>query len=720
MFRLIFPFPCLLCNSFLVMHRHSFPHTTSHRQSYAHVLRQPPNSHYTLRNRTVSIPSLVPQTSNPNHAPPLGHPPDDATRQTAKVYFKIIQAVHHGGVTEKALQTGCFPVGMMRQVDKLTNFIKPASPTESTTNKVRDNTHSWMKHNMDILQTHYTHTIDTLIQSPQPHNPDAYTIALGWARKRYTHKLTIQTLTRVEDILKPQTRNQQTHTTQHTQHTTAAHTQTRAYTHAHTLAPHHTLTTINTQQPPPLQSHFRPPGHGRGTPATLARPGLLPTPPHPPVSRSTSSIPPLLGIPVQPPNSTVPRPPVQTTIVPPRTTPSYSRSLSLGERPAAFALPPRPPRHGDRNSRPTQNTGPPRLPSVTEETVEDSVPPPPSSPPSVQAHMSPVPPSASSTPRAVQNIGTSPLSPLSFNKRDLATGSSMEESCLPGPLDSTSISPPHTPSTPIVSSHSDARTPAKILQRWQHVKSTSLSPIGGAHAGSGNRAARVMMSRLNNSHTHDATKASTEPNTSPPLQPVPEPCTEGASYIPPTPPPITSVCRPVHHQARPGRKLADWTLDIRERALILGDSNVNRFPTTNYQQIQMDSYPGATFHHFQKMLEKCEVHPRVETVVLSVGINCMDNDAFQTSFPQISDMYKEAKTTFPNADIYIPLLNFSKFLSATQKTNLTLMNSHIAKHFRHLTIIHPNQFHTTRDNVHWTVPTANMILEHWARQLHFL
>ena len=47
----------------------------------------------------------------------------------------------------------------------------------------------------------------------------------------------------------------------------------------------------------------------------------------------------------------------------------------------------------------------------------------------------------------------------------------------------------------------------------------------------------------------------------------------------------------------------------------------------------MDSYPGATFHHFQKMLEKCEVHRKVETVVLSVGINRNDYDAYQTSPP---------------------------------------------------------------------------------------
>ena len=694
------------------MHRNSFPHTTSHRRSYAHALAQPPNSSYSLRNRTVTTPQPLLQTPHPNPGPFLGHPPDDATRQTAKVYFKVIQAVHHGEVTKKALQTGCFPAGMMRQVDKLTNFIKPASPTELTTNKVRDNTHSWMHNNMDILKTHYTHTIDTLTKSPQPHNPDAYIIALGWARKRYTHKLTFQTLTRVEDILKPPTRTQQTHTIQqHTQHTNAAHTQTRAYIHAPTPALH-THTTTNTQRPPPPKPFLGPPGHGKPPPTITARPGLLPTPNIPPVCLPTSSTPPLCprGISVQPPNSTVPHPSIQGSVALPRTTPSYSRSLSLGERPNAFALPrrePRPPRPRERSLRPTHNAGPPVLQVVPEEPVEVAMPPTSSSPSSVQTHTTPIPPAGSSTPRAVQNIGTSPLSPLSFAQYDLAGASSVEESTLPDPLEFSS-SPPSTPST-----H------AKLLDRWQHVKSISLSPVGGARSKPGSRTARVMMSRLNNCHKHDLKIASTEPNTLPPLQPGPELGTAGASCTPPTPSPVVS-CKPLSHKARPGKKLLDWTASIRERAVILGDSNVLRFPETHYKHLQIDGYPGATFHNFLKMLEKCEVHPNVETVVLSVGINCRDNDVHQTSLPQINELHKEAQTTFPNADIYIPLLNFSKFLSPTHKSNLTRMNSHIAKHFRHLTIIHPNQFHTQTDNIHWTPATASMILEHWAKQLHFL
>lgn len=53
---------------------------------------------------------------------------------------------------------------MTRQVNKPTQFIKPAVPKPDTWNKIKMNTFNWMKNNMDILHEHYTHIIIDIME----------------------------------------------------------------------------------------------------------------------------------------------------------------------------------------------------------------------------------------------------------------------------------------------------------------------------------------------------------------------------------------------------------------------------------------------------------------------------------------------------------------------------------------------------------------------------
>lgn len=69
-----------------------------------------------------------------------------------KTYFKLIQATHHMRIVEHSLHTNSHPAGMYRQVNKLTHFIKPPSPNDTTTQKISKNTLTWMNNNMLILQ----------------------------------------------------------------------------------------------------------------------------------------------------------------------------------------------------------------------------------------------------------------------------------------------------------------------------------------------------------------------------------------------------------------------------------------------------------------------------------------------------------------------------------------------------------------------------------------
>lgn len=133
--------------------------------------------------------------------PPLfTRPPPAATRKASKQYFKLIQAIHHKRNIDHSIHTNTFPPGMLRQVTRLTDFIKPAAPTAETHTRISDNTTTWMKNNMTILHHHYTTIIHSLPDTPT--DPLALQIAIGWARKRYSHKLSPETIHMAEHLLR--------------------------------------------------------------------------------------------------------------------------------------------------------------------------------------------------------------------------------------------------------------------------------------------------------------------------------------------------------------------------------------------------------------------------------------------------------------------------------------------------------------------------------------
>ncbi|XP_029629921.1 leucine-rich repeat extensin-like protein 5 isoform X2 [Salmo trutta] len=586
-------------------------------------------------------------------------PPDEETRQTAKLYFKLIQATHHMEVVEKALKNQAFPTGMMRQVHRVTNFIKPSSPTDSTTIKLSQNTHQWMQNNMYILQTHYqsvTHTIKQQINTP---NTLALTIAIGWAHKRYKHKLTPTTITRVETILElPQASS----------------------------SPQ--LTTIRTN-------------------TTRDQPHTLPAIEHTPLQISPPTIP--IPTPVPPLSSTEEFPPLSKPRPLPKRQPSYLRTLSLGKQPTLSE---------------TYNL---RIQTLS------------------KTHLHSLPSTSTFTDSSLSN---------QKGEVRIATPTTEKEKW------KSPVGPP-TPkaATPIiaqvhhtVNSQTETSTPTvtptkqntnskrvqgnvSILLR-DIITSAPLSPIGGARQGVQTRKGQfkgsMMMIKGQDNGQHPKAPKSEPPQTTNIVVPLPvqDPCTTGASKYPPSSPPQPHLQpqpqpkpthppqKPFYHKARPNYKVTDWNIEGHTPTLIIGDSNLNRIPPFNNPNIQVDSYPGATFYHFTKVLEKTPIHTDTATVVISVGLNNKDHDPFQTSLKQLSGMHKEAKKTFPNATIYIPVISHSPLLTSQQKRNLKLINAYITTNFPTLLEIPQDTFHTTTDLIHWTSTTADLIFQHWCRQLN--
>lgn len=178
--------------------------------------------------------------------------------------------------------------------------------------------------------------------------------------------------------------------------------------------------------------------------------------------------------------------------------------------------------------------------------------------------------------------------------------------------------------------------------------------------------------------------------------------------------------RPTIHRARPHRKIQDWHFRPIKPVLVLGDSNISRIPPYTNNQIQIDSYPGANFFHFLKICQKTPISLTTRTLILSIGINNKDQHPKLTSIKQLKALHRAAKRTFPKADIFYPVINFSPALARPQKDNLLVINDTIRSHLPSLAELPQDQFTTGPDNIHWTPNTATHIFQHWCNTLDIL
>lgn len=178
-------------------------------------------------------------------------------------------------------------------------------------------------------------------------------------------------------------------------------------------------------------------------------------------------------------------------------------------------------------------------------------------------------------------------------------------------------------------------------------------------------------------------------------------------------PPQTPTRRPIRH-VNTTQKIKNWSLAVKEKWLILGDSNVARFPPFKIPNLQIDSFPGATFRHVKGVLSKIDPVSTVEIVVLSLGLNNR-NQMAQTSFKELQRLLSVTKLKFPQAEIWLPLISFSRSLPQREQIHLHALNKYIKSHHQFIPELSRSQFSVERDGIHWTHATATRLLEHWAQ-----
>ena len=168
------------------------------------------------------------------------------------------------------------------------------------------------------------------------------------------------------------------------------------------------------------------------------------------------------------------------------------------------------------------------------------------------------------------------------------------------------------------------------------------------------------------------------------------------------------------------RKMVDWGLVAKRKWLIVGDSNLSRIPSFQTPDMQIESYPGATFLHAEVLMKKTKPMIKVEKVVLSFGINNRNQKLKETAMKQLQKAVKAAKEKFPYAEIWVPQINYCKNLPVDQQLTLNNLNAYIGKNMGHIPLLPDEVFSVNRDLVHWTTDTAKAMLEHWMKYLNCL
>lgn len=645
------------------------------------------------RERFSNRPHTRTQTRNTSESP-IRQALDTQTRAAAKHHFKLLQAVHHLETVETALETGQFPPGMTRQVIRLTQFIKPSSPTETTQEKVKQNTEYWMETNMTILQQHYTQTITELTDIRG--NQLAFRVATNWAKRRFGTRLDPDTITKTHNLLfsvvpTPASDISSSSSSQGEEKHSSSNP-----SNSPSNSPNCSLS-----QPVDalsLSNRLQVRDEERGVPSGDQEFPALPAGGRPQPESATHNKDRTKHVKEKSKSKHTPNPERQKVSLHDQNLNNKSKADWPRGAPSGEDGNPGP--HPDREGGNYTNR---------RRRLSSSVP-----PCRVHGSSSPPRPSATSTPIIHSNGLSLPTSPI----RQRFRGTSEEG--IPGTRGRPGKEIPllltlqgkqnhNVQSSSIGDRLTSLAQPEQSGGSSNPVRSSRSKGVSdniGGRKMMNNQGLRVKMTNpVRNSDPPTLSRDPTRTEVLPGGEESPAGAQSNIRELDPT-----------YHPAR-NRKLEDWTFSSNKDILILGDSNINRIPRFNHPHVQADSYPGARFYHFTQIMDKTIVHPHTKMLILSVGINNRDQDPKNTSVKQLRALLKRARSAFPNAEIKIPIINFSSRLPQDQQNNLREINTFISGQ-AHLKPLPQDQFKTVADDIHWTPETAGRIFSSWCKQLN--
>lgn len=604
---------------------------------------------------------------------------DADTRKSAKNIFKLIQTVHHKGVIEEARDTGLYPRGMIKQVFRLSSFIKPAAPTEQVRRQLEQNTDSWMSKNLDILYDHYATVIESLKGTRK--TEVSFQVARTWAFKRYGARLRASTMSTVETLLEPSGEEGGGRARSEADHTREQNTAQREGGSG--LMP---INLRDDNEFPPLPTMVKNQTASSSKTQNASYQKNLSLGKRKTISEELNEL--------QTVNARVPA----TSGALPRVIAEKGRNVDGGKT-------------GEGGSR-VKSTARVRSNVVVDLDETDDI----------------LPASLCSPPVCPRNAVRRDL-PLTAANRLPSEPATLSVSCSTSRAgDRTNGPDPIMKQQKRVKIQTSAETGDKVVGEMTIEVLQQQEPAGNLSSDSLNRADPHYFNIESNFHLSEEDNESNdsvaefktvrqrkqrESRSERGLTGEGDPVGAGVE----TRDAERGYHTPTYHRARPSRKLQDWRIKVDRPVVFLGDSNLNRIPPFENDQIQIESYPGANFYHFFNLLEMTPVCENTAMVILSVGLNNKDQDPQKTSIKQLRKVVNGAKAVFPNADIFVAHIHFSRSLSKLQQTNLTMINNFISTHYNYLPCIPQQHFHTIADGIHWTSETAKKIFDSWCEGL---
>lgn len=650
-----------------------------------------PTRNFSPTNRTTlrqSQPSVV-------YAPA---PPQ--LKATTKLMYELIRAVHHlDKITTKKRDENT-PITFQRLTDLLVATIKPAHPNPRVETLLEGNARNWCYNAQLILEQHYEDLIGNTIQGLKNQTsevdwPRAFEIATNWAEKNYGDRLTLETIEQAEALYTAEI-------AERPRVVTPAVTETR-----------------QAEQPPPSPR--------RTYAQVVASPPNQPPPPH-----------------------ITARPQLVTAEVHVQTSP--------GQRDASWVT--GSPDRGDWHVT-TEEEAPPLVQPpktvtqgvvLTEKVrpikVSLSVPPKKINPCVYEGELSPLisldqptqvgpqcetevvrPTQVSLSVPLEQRIPRDPRPSLAPGR----VGAELEEVDHPG-------SEGMVPTTPSVlrQTSTPPSPPSPILHDLEDLDSSPKSFSGNSPISN--------LQFFESDNINDNTKILSplsrflleheDPSVPTPGAPLLSPSvSEGTCaqiLVPPSPIPqmapdpndielITSSPssggRPKRH-ANTTRKNIDWRLTIHKKYVILGDSNAARFPKFQNTNLQIDAFPGAKFQHATNLIQGAQITEVPEKIILSFGLNNRQQRLKIRAIKELQNLIKATRDKFPNADILIPVINFSRALSLVEQQMVEAINAYIRKNCDFIPPLPSIYFAVEPDGIHWRPATAKAILLYWAKSLN--
>ena len=547
------------------------------------------------------------------HSHPHPHTPEGETLKKAiRILNHIITATHH---LQNVMHSTGAPAGIARKTQELIKLIKPAQPTEKTTDLLRGNSLNWEYNTTLILEKHYTEALDAkkleLSHCLTVDLEKAFSIAKKWAIKNLGKRLKSNTLEKAHNLIQSLRAEARLDSPPHPPPSNDP-----------PPSPSPALTPALPQPSPPRTAVERANDHQQPTHT-----------PNPPSSPPTSTPPGTAGARAN--DSEQPSTPLSHPPIPP------SPPVLPLPPPLHLPTPPPPPQRLNLETRNPDNPNPNTTSRNNRITVEAQVLRG-ASPPNQTGLLDL---SRENFPDLTRPQQKTPPQKSPRTRRTNAQQNT--ESPSQGPSQNTSQPLPQRAGL------RSRMVPKVVLNRletttWRNPQHTGTEP---AQSGANSRERETV--NTNSSATTSTQGGTDDQETSPPNQP---------------------RCNPA-----PDGKKANWTLEPTQSILIIGDSNLAKITTYTQENLQIESYPGMRFDHVGPLLEKTNRNEKVSHCIISVGINDRGRSGMDHTKKAINRSIKEAKNTFPCASIIIPLINYSTRLSPGEKQQLDRINQEISK-----------------------------------------